>query len=199
MGLLDSLNVREALVVNAIIKNPGMKEEDLFKSIKMKVRDGRTILKRPIVKAVLDNMKERASQEALISCKRVMEEESCIAFADPIDLKDENGELLPIEKLPERLRRALSVTVKEIEKINKNGTLSVIGREVFYTLMNKQAALERISKHLGLYERDNAQRAIPIFFVSPDDENLPKDKETVQEAEVLLEEEQSDKPIALLE
>jgi phage terminase small subunit len=143
----------------------------------------------------MESRKKEAAYASMISCKRVMEEEACIAFCDPAELLDSNGNMIPPHLLPERIRRAISIEVKETRGPSGIGKST----EYKYTLLDKKASLEKISKHLGLYERDNLQKAVKIYFMSHGDEGAP-------EAEIIPEIEKkkprmitSNQPVALTE
>jgi len=91
-----------------------------------------------------------------ITQERILEEEKCIAYLDPAQLFELQAGLwtpIAVPDLPEHVRRALkSVDVR----VGKRGTTYK------YKFWNKDGSLERVSKHLGLYERDNAQKAAVI-------------------------------------
>lgn len=79
-----------------------------------------------------------------ITQERILEEEARLAFIDVGFLFDENGDLLPVHKIPEDARRAIAgIEITELEK--KGGT------KHRYKVFDKGQALARISKHLGLY------------------------------------------------
>ena len=93
-------------------------------------------------------------QESLqITQERILEEEARLAFVDVGALFDDDGELLPINKIPEDARRAIAgieVTDRVVLGENRKDTrIRDIKRR--YKLSDKGQALGRISKHLGLY------------------------------------------------
>jgi hypothetical protein len=87
-----------------------------------------------------------------------LREEGRLAFHDIGGLFDGPTPIPPSE-LPENVRRALkAVQIKErVIRTRKNGD-EVIDRTYNYVLLDKGKALERLSKYLGLYERDNEQK-----------------------------------------
>ena len=85
------------------------------------------------------------------SQERVVLEERRIAFCDIRGLF-QGGQILSPEKLPEELARAVS-NVEVTEKPNGEITYK-------YRFWDKGHALKRLSKNLGLYEKDNQQRGI---------------------------------------
>ena len=99
-------------------------------------------------------IKRRQAELAVIaeaSQERVVLEERRIAFCDIRGLF-QGGQILSPEKLPEELARAVS-NVEVTEKPNGEITYK-------YRFWDKGRALERLLKHLGLYEKDNQQRGI---------------------------------------
>lgn len=108
------------------------------------------------VVAYIEQHQAKAAARYEISQDRVLEEESYIAFSDIACLF--NGSfLISPDQLPESLRRAVaSVKIKEINVGKK------IAYEYEYKFWDKGRALERISKHLGLYEKDNKQKGIGL-------------------------------------
>jgi len=92
-----------------------------------------------------------------IARERILQEESCIAFSNLAELfKD--GVLLPLDELPEPLRRALSSV--EVQGYPDGS------RKYKYRLWDKGRALERVSKHLGLYEKDNRQKRPTLQIIN---------------------------------
>lgn len=84
-----------------------------------------------------------------IDQERVLREEACIAFSN-IAMLFEDGKLLDPNQIPEEMQRAIrSIEIKDLP----DG-----GREYRYRFWDKGRALDRISKHLGMYEKDNRQK-----------------------------------------
>lgn len=88
---------------------------------------------------------------------RVLTEEQRIAYIDPIEFFDpETHRPRHMEELSEDARRA----IKSFKvRVYPDGST-----EYSYKLWNKGASIERLSRHLGLYERDNQQKAKPVLL-----------------------------------
>jgi hypothetical protein len=56
----------------------------------------------------IDFLRQEAEHRSKISTDRVLKEEQCLSFADPGELFDENGLLIPLPDLPAHARRAIS-------------------------------------------------------------------------------------------
>jgi len=83
-----------------------------------------------------------------------------LAFYDPRDLVDPaTGEILPLQRLPEHMARAI-VSLKVI-KTQSLKDPDLVRTEYRYKFADKGKALERLSKYLGLYEKDNQQKPAP--------------------------------------
>ncbi len=137
-----------------------------------------------------------AAYDCQINLRRVMLEESCVAFLDPIDLFDKEGSIVAPHELPERIRRAIaSVEVKEL-KSDGDGEKRY---KYKYKFWDKGKSLERISKHLGLYEKDNVQKAVRMYFIRSDDVDAPQIEDSPEVVEGEFREIDNKKPVALLE
>ncbi len=101
-----------------------------------------------------------------IDQERVLKEEGRIAFFDPgllFDLK--KGSLLPPHKLPEDVRRAIAsieIVVRTIPGKDKKKEKETTYK---YKFNDKGRSLERVSRHLGMYEKDNSQQATKIVII----------------------------------
>lgn len=68
-----------------------------------------------------------------------------IATFDPLSMYDKDGDVKPLKNLTDEQRMALK-SYRE----TRDGAV--------FTTHNKQAALESLMKHKGLYEKDNSQK-----------------------------------------
>lgn len=84
---------------------------------------------------------------------------------DPAALYDDEGNLLPVKKMPLEVRKHLEGTETDVVKIGEKGFL-VTSKVKF---AKKTATREQAMKHFGLFEKDNRQRPplppIKIEFV----------------------------------
>jgi phage terminase small subunit len=95
------------------------------------------------VLAAIKRAQEKVAHKAEITAERILTEEACLAFLNPQRLVDENGKLLDLHKLPEDVAR--SITGLEVIK-QADGNL-----KFKYKFSDKGKSLERISRHLGMY------------------------------------------------
>jgi len=176
--------------------NPGLSHADICRKAGVSSLIGSKCLKKPEVQVALKEWKDNIALETNISLKRVMLEESCIAYYDPVDLFTKEGTMLSPDQLPERIRRAIS-GIEIIELPSKNGDVKQYKYK--YRFWDKGKSLERISKHLGLYEKDNLQKAVRMYFLRADDDAVPVIENNTDIVEAEFEKLKGNKPIALLE
>lgn len=114
---------------------------------------------------VISDCKALVESSAMNLTKAIMEEEARLAFSDIRGIFDEEGNILPPHLLPEDIARAIR-TVKVIERTIPQGQgqppLTVVSYE--YMFWDKGTALERMSRHLGLYRADNEQKPKAVNF-----------------------------------
>jgi len=100
----------------------------------------------PAVIEYVDMIERSATKEAIkkaeVSKENILREEGVIAFIDPADLLDENGQLRKLSDMPESIRRAIS----SIE-VNTNAAGETITKIKFW---NKGQSLDRLEKCLQM-------------------------------------------------
>ena len=117
-------------------------------------------LKKPKIQNYLDELSQRVAGHAGLYPGRILREEARLAFYDPRDLMDPaTGEMRALKDLPEHMARAI-VSVKVI-KTQSLKDPDLVRTEYRYKFADKGRALERLSKYLGLYEKDNLQKPAP--------------------------------------
>ena len=117
-------------------------------------------LKKPKIQSYLEELNAQAAGHAGIYPGRILREEARLAFYDPRDLVDpRTGEILPLMHLPEHIARAI-VGLK-VTRTQSLRDPDMVRTEYRYKFADKGKALERLSKYLGLYEKDNLQKPVP--------------------------------------
>lgn len=80
---------------------------------------------------------------------------------DPADMYDEEGSLLPIHKMPKKVRMCIqSFEVQEVPSFNDEVPDTLTKKVKHY---DKLSSVEKLMKHLGGYELDNKQKTVNIF------------------------------------
>ncbi len=110
----------------------------------------------PAVKARIAELARAITEEAAIDAQAMLREAACIASSDITLLFDEAGELLPMADWPASMRAAVS-SIEMIPEYRR-GNDECIGYRKKLKLWDKNAALDKIFKHLGLYVEDNRQK-----------------------------------------
>lgn len=114
---------------------------------------GLTMLKRPEVRAALDEYREKKSAEFDLRADAVLRELSAIVHLDPRTIIAGDGSLLPVPSWPDDVARAVS-GFEIVTKRRGDEPLEVL--KVKFS--DKNRAIESAMRHLGLFERDNKQR-----------------------------------------
>lgn len=110
------------------------------------------------IAARIAELRAIAADKACVSAARVLEEVARIGLFDPADIFDADGKLLPIHKMPPKARAAISYI--EVEEIGIQGV--VIGSLKKIKICDKNSSLEKLMKHLGMFEKDNKQKSDPL-------------------------------------
>ncbi len=109
------------------------------------------LLKDPRSVAFMDKIRGKAIARAQVRADRTLEELACIGFLDAGDVLDFEGDTLKLKaprEIPECARRAISsITVK---RQLDEGTGRAV-ELVTFKFWNKNDALDKLAKHLGLY------------------------------------------------
>ena len=95
-------------------------------------------------------LRAAAEKVSTLEAARVLDEIAKLAHSDVSGIMHPDGRV----KLPHELDAATRAAVASFE-IDASGRIK-------YRFWDKNAALEKAAKHLGLYEKDNEQQATPI-------------------------------------
>ncbi len=101
------------------------------------------LLRNAKMKPILKEAQKRAADKAEVTQERILREEMRLAYLNPSSLFDENGSQIPIHKLPEDVARAIT-GLEVIEQADGKVKHK-------YKFSDKGKALERLSRHLGMY------------------------------------------------
>jgi phage terminase small subunit len=123
---------------------------------------GYQLLQKTTIQQAIAVKRKELSQQLGLTSEQIVREAACIAFSDIRKLFDENGKLKPIHELHEDVSAVIaSIEVfEEFEGSGKDRRLSGYIKKI--KLWDKNAALEKLFKHLGLFKADNKQRGDAI-------------------------------------
>lgn len=113
---------------------------------------GSRMLKNVKVRAYIDEYLQERASKLDITANRILEELGHIAFFDIGNIFD-GISLKEIDSLPENVRRAISSVKVRVEKVDGENTAEVMEIKAH----DKLGGIEKLMKHLGMYELDNQQ------------------------------------------
>ena len=113
---------------------------------------GFQLLNKTQVQAKIEELRGKQQTRTGISADRALKEAARLAFFDVRKLCDASGNPIPIQDLDDDTAAAIQGLELASEKDGEGFTTV---RK--YKVADKNAALERVFKHLGLFERDNEQ------------------------------------------
>lgn len=110
------------------------------------------------IRSLIEATERKHAEKAGLSIERTLQEVARLAYADPRKLYRADGTPLPINELDDD-SAAVIAGVEVLEEFEGRGEeRKLIGYTKKLKLWDKNAALEKAMKHLGLYEKDNSQR-----------------------------------------
>ena len=127
------------------------------------------------VAARVSALKERVTATGIASAARVLQEASRLALFDPRRLFREDGSPKPINELDDDTAAAIA-GLDVVEEFEGSGEdRQFVGYTKKYKVADKNAALEKLFKHHGLYKEDNEQKtdAISVFLTGLKSSALP--------------------------
>ncbi len=123
----------------------------------------------------LTELRAEADERSQVTHEMITEELRKIAFFDIGELFDDNGNLKDVHDMSITARKTISSI-----KVRKEFVGSGEDKEVHYItevkLNGKDQSIDKLSKHVGYYEKDNNQRKSDITF---ENETLMKIREKV--------------------
>jgi len=109
-----------------------------------------TLLKNPKIVARIDELMQQRNARLELSADNVLRELSRLAFSDPAHAFGENGEVLSVPQMPEDTRRAIKAIDVREEYETIDGERRFVGYVKKITYHDKNAAIDKAMKHLGL-------------------------------------------------
>lgn len=128
-------------------------------SAKTAAQIGERMLRKVEVQALLTERMKARSERTEITADRVLREIARLAFFDIRKLVGDDGRPKDLKDLDDDT--AAAIAGLEVARVGN----AVIGEgEVLkFKISDKNAALEKLAKHLGLFEKDNKQQAPTVF------------------------------------
>lgn len=157
MSSRETAALKRKLFVEAYLSN-GMSGPDAalaagYKGTRTALRvTASRVLDHPSVKAEIEKRQSQLAKKAELGTQSVIAELAGIVHFDPAELFDDDGNLKPIRSLPLAVRKVIASIEVEVKP-----RLGV--KVVKIKLNDKNSALEKAMKYLGLFKKDNEQPA----------------------------------------
>ena len=123
------------------------------------------LLQNDLIKAEIEACTRANARRCGISARKVLRELAAVAFADAADVceTDASGATVvkPLSRIPPAARKAIQSVKVRRRRIAGGGDEVYEVEEVEYKLSDKQAALEKLARRLGLLGADAAGDAAP--------------------------------------
>lgn len=121
-------------------------------------------LAKPNIQAAIQKRRTKLTEKAEISQERVLTEYAKLAFLDPREFFDDNGDLIPIHKLPGEVAAAVSGMDVTTSYDKDNDSVDTL-KKIKFT--DKKAALDSVAKHLGMFV-DKVEHTGGLTLLAPD-------------------------------
>ena len=118
---------------------------------------GARLLANVSVRLRVDELLARASEKAGLTAELVLASLARELRFDPADLYDEWGNIKPIHEIPEDARKCL--VGMETAQVGSPEAPVMVQKVKWVSAAN---AREQAMKHLGMFEKDNAQKTDPV-------------------------------------
>ena len=125
---------------------------------------GRRLLSDPRVRAEIERLQKQISVKLQITQERVLSEYAKLAYSNIQDFFDENGKMKSIPELDRDIAASiagLDLGVKKVKDADGNETLETYVKNIKH--VDKKAALDALSKHLGIFDKEQ-NRQMPVDF-----------------------------------
>lgn len=107
-----------------------------------------------------------------ITRENVLEALSNLVFADPRKLFRADGTLLHVSELDDRTAKMVSsFEVEELYEVQRDGRnvhKVNVGRVTKIKMWDKNSAVDKAMRHLGLFEKDNQQKPATVMLTKDD-------------------------------
>lgn len=136
---------------------------------------GLACLRHPYTQQLLQEHKDRVATELEsktgLTVENVVEALRRLVMSDPRKLFTAEGLLKPVTELDDDT--ACMVSAFEVEELyvgvpGKDGRRQSIGRTAKIKMWDKNSAIDKAMKHLGLYEKDNKQKPVTLNITADD-------------------------------
>lgn len=110
------------------------------------------MLKNAKVAAAIEAWRERQCEKLEITAERVLQELAKLAYFDPKNLYDKDGNRIPVHLLDDLTRAAVAAVEDETQASETEDGTRTVTRRQRVKMAEKGANLERLGKYLGLFK-----------------------------------------------
>ena len=133
------------------------------------------LLRKPQIAAEVEKQRHLHAKNTGLSVERLLAEAMRLAFFDIRKLTDAEGNPIPINELDDDTAAAIQGLELATERSrDEEGSITVVRK---YKIADKNAAIERLFKHMGLFQKDNEQnnpaKALQALLDVVDGSKLP--------------------------
>ena len=115
------------------------------------------MLRNDKVKALIDKKLKKTSTKLEITAERVVLEMARLAFFDPRKLFDESWNLLPLSEIDDDTAACIGgVDIAALKSVKNEDDYQETIKKL--KIWDKNASLDKLSKHFGIFEKDNQQK-----------------------------------------
>lgn len=132
------------------------------------------LMAKSTIREAIAKTKMTAAERCGISLDRVLLEYKRLAFYDPKRMYDDEGNLKSVHDIDDDTAAAIAGISNEELFEGRGENRKHVGTLKHVRIFEKKAALTDLMKHLGGFEKDNAQR-MPDTLVMADIKDLPAD------------------------
>lgn len=120
------------------------------------------LLRNVAIQSSIEAVVVKAEAKAELTVERTLREVARLAFFDPRKLLNPDGSPKPINELDDDTAAGIAGMDIQEQYEGSGADRVFVGYVKKYKIADKNAALEKAMKHLGQYERDNAQIVNPL-------------------------------------
>lgn len=130
------------------------------------------LLTKPNVQNFLSELKQSLSSKNEGLAQQVIDELKKLGFANIQDYIESENEIKDLTKIDRDKAAAVESIKKTVTEFGSNGESSGKKTSIQFKLYDKISALEKLGRHLGIFELDNQQKA-PVINVNITDDDEP--------------------------
>lgn len=112
-----------------------------------------TLMANVKVRSRVDDLRKKVEEHTLVHAAKVIGEISRLAFFDVRKLVNEDGSPKSLHEIDDDTAAAIA----GLDVVSVGNAEVGVGSILKYKIADKNSALEKLCKHLGLYEKDNGQ------------------------------------------